>query len=290
MRMYHSASYQSTSVSADLTIATRSLSDLAQVPDIARRLIGPVKNDLCKDVIYNARMRSLRDNGIAGTGVPVDQEPDFATANSAASVAPTSSSHSSSLGSETAPVPLVSIEQGDDCSLTHIELTDDHIRVVFDRACEDYSRWAALTSPFADRPDDAGLPEWLVPVDVSNLSCMGGGCTIILERSRLRSHLLSTSGGRPDLFISSGDHEETEAEAKNTRVPEKNTRVAKAAPESPAPAAGGGSARRPSRAPEGAPQPPKQSPPSSKQENKSKDAQQQQKQQRKANAFPPAPS
>jgi len=104
------------------------------------------------------------------------------------------------------------------------------------------------------------------------------------------SYLLSTSGGHPDLFISSGDHEETEAEAKNTRVLEKNTRVAKAAPESPAPAAGGGSARRPSRAPEGAPQPPKQSPPSSKQENKSKDAQQQQKQQRKANAFPPAPS
>jgi hypothetical protein len=288
--MYHSASYQSTSVSADLTIATRSLSDLAQVPDIARRLIAPVKNDLCKDVIYNARMRSLRDNGIAGTGVPVDQEPDFATATPSANVTSHSSSlASSSLGSETAPVPLVSIEQGDDCSLTHIELTDDHIRVVFDRACEDYSRWAALTSPFADRPDDAGLPEWLVPVDVSNLSCMGGGCTIILERSRLRSHLLSTSGGRPDLFISSGDHEE-EAESKNTRFVEKNTRVAKAA-ESPAPAAGG-TARRPSRAPEGAPQPPKQSPSSSKQGNKSKDgsAQQQQKPQRKANAFPPAPS
>jgi hypothetical protein len=162
-----------------------------------------VKKDLSKDVIYNARMRSLRDNGIAGTGVPVDQpEPDFATASPVAPQPPSSSTRStaSSLGSENTPVPVVSVEHADDCSLTHIELTDDHIRVVFDRvrtqlwfvvwrsvvslrslvmcspqsrffcfcsgmprllliyaisqACEDYSRWAALTSPFVDRPDD----------------------------------------------------------------------------------------------------------------------------------------
>jgi hypothetical protein len=215
--------------SSDLTIATRSLSDLAQVPDIAARLIGPVKKELCKDVILNARLSQRHYHGEA-TGVPVVEalETDFATAptlsssssssSASASRSPypastTSSSGRAIPGQHNALAPLEEEESGaaawSECSLTHIELTDDHIRVVFDRACEDYSRWAALASPYAQIPSDR-VPEWLVPVDALNLTCVGGGCTILLERSRLRSHLLSSGGGRPDLFIAS---EHTAAES-----------------------------------------------------------------------------
>jgi len=245
--------------SSDLTIATRSLSDLAQVPDIAARLIGPVKKELSKDVILNAR---LAHRHFHGTGVPVEQETDFATA---ASPLPESSSPSAALVNAT-PAEESPRSAAAECSLTHIELTDDHIRVVFDRACEDYSRWAALASPYAQIPSDR-IPEWLVPVDALNLTCVGGGCTILLERSRLRSHLLSNAGGRPDLFIASEEDNNNSGSDKQ-------------------PAGGkgkiGGGAAKPSRD-----QPSK---PSSAGRENTPASQKQKKQARKETAFPPAPS
>eukprot|EP01094_Clydonella_sp_ATCC50884_P029857 TRINITY_DN9517_c0_g1_i1.p1 TRINITY_DN9517_c0_g1~~TRINITY_DN9517_c0_g1_i1.p1 ORF type:complete len:194 (-),score=40.77 TRINITY_DN9517_c0_g1_i1:318-860(-) len=71
---------------------------------------------------------------------------------------------------------------------THVEITDETIDIVFDTV-DQYKSYAALMYATDEDIQQLGIPEHLIPVDVDNRTCIGGGATIKLCRKRFLDHV-----------------------------------------------------------------------------------------------------
>lgn len=82
-----------------------------------------------------------------------------------------------------------------DNNWTHVELTDEHIRIEFRDATSRAYRWYAelLCEAEAGSEDLKHIPKCQIPEKVENLTSVGGGATIYLRRATVTSHLLDGS-------------------------------------------------------------------------------------------------
>ncbi len=74
-------------------------------------------------------------------------------------------------------------------SLQHIEVTDDRIRLEFSKATEEFKSHAELMWLSEEEQEKMGIPKWLVPKDLKNLTYCGGGATIELDKKGVLEYL-----------------------------------------------------------------------------------------------------
>jgi hypothetical protein len=82
--------------------------------------------------------------------------------------------------------------------LAHIEVTQDHVRLEFDKASPHYLAFADLyfaardsAVASASEPTDGAftstnIPDWMIPVEIRNMAHCGAGTTVLLCRHKVR--------------------------------------------------------------------------------------------------------
>eukprot|EP00299_Pterocystis_sp_00344_P002245 c12350_g1_i1.p1 GENE.c12350_g1_i1~~c12350_g1_i1.p1 ORF type:complete len:124 (+),score=22.92 c12350_g1_i1:34-405(+) len=71
----------------------------------------------------------------------------------------------------------------------HIEITESTIRIEYEALSDQYRHFSEV---FFSPQSRQQVPQWLVPVDVMNLTYCGAGATVILCRKKVAAHLQQT--------------------------------------------------------------------------------------------------
>jgi len=73
---------------------------------------------------------------------------------------------------------------------THIEITEEHVRIEFESGFSPgYQSMARLALLTEEEIDEASIPRHMIPARLENLTCLGAGATVFLDRKKVARHL-----------------------------------------------------------------------------------------------------